>query len=54
MKISDTEWLVMRVVWQHGSVGAAEVIEAVLPETGWSHRTAWIKDTGIRFNACLT
>jgi BlaI family penicillinase repressor len=39
MKIADTEWLVMRVVWQRGPVGAAEVIEAVLPETGWSHRT---------------
>ncbi len=39
MKISDAEWCVMRVVWQHGPVGAAEVIEAVLPETGWNHRT---------------
>jgi len=39
VKIADTEWLVMRVVWQRGPVGAAEVIEAVLPETGWSHRT---------------
>jgi len=39
MKISDTEWLVMHVVWQRGPVGAAEVIEALLPETGWSHRT---------------
>jgi BlaI family penicillinase repressor len=39
MKIADTEWLVMRVVWQRGPVGAAEVIETVLPETGWSHRT---------------
>ena len=39
MKIADTEWLVMRVVWQRGAVGAAEVIEAILPDTGWSHRT---------------
>jgi len=39
MKISDTEWRVMHVVWQWGPVGAAEVIDAVLPETGWSHRT---------------
>ena len=39
MKIADTEWLVMRVVWQMGPVGAAEVIAAVLPQTGWSHRT---------------
>jgi BlaI family transcriptional regulator, penicillinase repressor len=39
MKIAETEWLVMRVIWQRGPVGAAEVIDAVLPETGWSHRT---------------
>jgi BlaI family transcriptional regulator, penicillinase repressor len=39
MKIADTEWLVMRVVWQMGPVGAAEVIAEVLPPTGWSHRT---------------
>jgi BlaI family transcriptional regulator, penicillinase repressor len=39
LKIAETEWLVMRVVWQRGPVGAAEVIETVLPETGWSHRT---------------
>jgi BlaI family transcriptional regulator, penicillinase repressor len=39
MKIADTEWLVMRVVWQMGPVGAADVIAAVLPQTGWSHRT---------------
>lgn len=39
MKISDSEWRVMHVLWEHGSAGAAEVIEAVLPETGWSHRT---------------
>jgi BlaI family penicillinase repressor len=38
-KIADTEWRLMRVLWQRGSVGAAEVIEEVLPETGWSHRT---------------
>src|SRR5271155_2335657 len=39
MKISDAEWLVMRVVWGCGSAGAAEVIEALIPRTGWSHRT---------------
>jgi BlaI family penicillinase repressor len=39
MKISDAEWLVMRVVWGCGSAGAAEVIEALIPQTGWSHRT---------------
>lgn len=39
MKISDAEWLVMRVVWGCGSAGAAEVIESLIPQTGWSHRT---------------
>lgn len=39
MKVSDAEWLVMRVLWERGSAGAAEVIETLLPETGWSHRT---------------
>ncbi len=39
MKIAETEWMVMRIVWGRGAVGAAEVIEAVLPQTGWSHRT---------------
>jgi BlaI family penicillinase repressor len=39
MKISDAEWLVMQVVWRHQSVGAAEVIGEILPETDWNHRT---------------
>ena len=29
----------MRIVWGRGAAGAAEVIDAVLPQTGWSHRT---------------
>ncbi|MHC4398689.1 MAG: BlaI/MecI/CopY family transcriptional regulator [Planctomycetota bacterium] len=39
MKISDAEWRVMRVVWQGRVVTAAAVIEQLVPETGWSHRT---------------
>ncbi len=39
MKISDAEWRVMRIVWHSRSVTAAEVIEQLVPETGWSHRT---------------
>jgi BlaI family penicillinase repressor len=39
MKISEAEWRVMRVIWDHGTLGAAEVIEAVVPDTQWSHRT---------------
>ena len=39
MNISDAEWRVMRVVWQRRSVTAADVIEQLVPETGWNHRT---------------
>jgi BlaI family transcriptional regulator, penicillinase repressor len=39
MNISDAEWIVMQAVWRLGRVGAAEVIEDVLPQTDWSHRT---------------
>ncbi len=39
MKISDAEWRVMRIVWQHRAMMAAEVIEALAPETDWNHRT---------------
>ena len=39
MKIAESEWRVMRVVWEQSPVSAADVIEVLLPETGWSHRT---------------
>jgi len=39
MKISAAEWQVMRIVWASGSVGAAEVIEALSASTNWNHRT---------------
>jgi BlaI family transcriptional regulator, penicillinase repressor len=39
MNISDAEWRVMRVVWRRRAATAAEVIEELLPETGWNHRT---------------
>ena len=39
MKISDAEWRVMRVVWRCRTATAAEVIEQLVPETGWNHRT---------------
>ncbi len=38
-QISDAEWQVMQVVWEKGSVTAAEVIAAVTPATCWRHRT---------------
>jgi BlaI family penicillinase repressor len=37
--ISDSEWKIMQLVWDKGEAGAAELIEALLPETQWSHRT---------------
>jgi BlaI family penicillinase repressor len=37
--ISETQWRVMEIVWQRGSVTAADVIDVLLPETGWSHQT---------------
>ena len=41
LSISDAEWRVMHVVWSAGGpVTAAAVIDAVTPDTGWSHRTA--------------
>lgn len=39
MNISDAEWEVMQIVWQRRSATAAEVIEALVPRTGWNHRT---------------
>lgn len=38
-KITDAEWQVMHLVWNHESVTANEVIDAVVPETGWSPNT---------------
>ena len=38
-KISEAEWQVMQVVWGRKAATASDVIEELLPETGWSHRT---------------
>jgi len=37
--ISDSEWKIMQLVWEKGEAGAAELIDALVPETQWSHRT---------------
>jgi BlaI family penicillinase repressor len=37
--ISDAEWQVMQVIWEHRSATAAEVIALLSPQTGWRHRT---------------
>lgn len=39
IRISDAEWEVMQVVWELRSATAADVIERLTPQTGWSHRT---------------
>ncbi len=38
-KITDAEWKVMHVVWNHQRISANEVIAEVVPETGWSPNT---------------
>ena len=38
-RISDAEWEVMQVVWSLRTATAADVIERLTPQTGWSHRT---------------
>jgi BlaI family penicillinase repressor len=38
-RISDAEWQVMQVVWEHKAATAAEVIAALAQTTGWQHRT---------------
>jgi len=37
--LSETQWRVMEVVWQRGTATAADVIDVLLPETGWNHQT---------------
>ena len=44
LSVSESEWRVMTAVWDAADGGlpgltAADVIDAVTPDTGWSHRT---------------
>jgi len=39
INISDAEWQVMQMIWEHRSATAAEVIALLSPQTGWQHRT---------------
>src|SRR3954469_19481710 len=39
IRISDAEWDVMEVIWEHGRATAADVIGALAEERGWNHRT---------------
>lgn len=38
-QISDAEWDVMKVVWDHGPLTAGDVVEHLAPTTGWRPRT---------------
>lgn len=38
-KITEAEWLVMRVLWQSSPLAAAAIIEQVRPQTDWSPKT---------------
>lgn len=38
-KISDAEWLVMKVIWQQSPLPASAVVECLKPGTNWSPKT---------------
>jgi BlaI family penicillinase repressor len=39
IKISDSEWQVMNVVWTKSPVSASEIVETLAPRMGWHPRT---------------
>lgn len=39
MKLSDSEWIVMRAVWGQDPVSARDVLERTGQETGWAYTT---------------
>lgn len=38
-KITDAEWKVMHILWQLGCATSSQVIDRIVPITGWSPRT---------------
>jgi BlaI family transcriptional regulator, penicillinase repressor len=38
-RISESEWRVMKVLWEHSPLGAGEVVEALTSETDWKPKT---------------
>lgn len=38
-RISDAEWMVMKVIWQESPLTASSVIERLKPDTNWSPKT---------------
>ena len=39
MRLSDAEWQIMNVVWEHSPVSARDVLEHLAAETGWAYST---------------
>lgn len=39
MKLNDSEWTVMQVVWDHAPASARDVFERVHAESGWAYTT---------------
>ncbi|MGI6077748.1 MAG: BlaI/MecI/CopY family transcriptional regulator [Fastidiosipilaceae bacterium] len=39
INISDSEWHVMEVLWDHGPMKMAAIIEVLMPQTNWSRTT---------------
>lgn len=39
MRLSDTEWRVMKVVWRNHPVSVRDVLESVEGKTGWAYST---------------
>lgn len=38
-RISDAEWLVMKILWERSPRTGNEVVDALAPSTGWNPRT---------------
>jgi len=39
VRISESEWQVMSLVWGRSPIAAGEIVEALSPRTGWHSRT---------------
>jgi len=39
MRLSDTEWTVMKIVWHRSPASARDVLDGVAAETGWAYTT---------------
>lgn len=39
MKLSDTEWKIMNIVWRQSPASVRDVLEGVENDTGWSYST---------------